>query len=108
MSHTPTPWMLRTFEGSTGMGKPLTIEGDILYHDPNDPTTFFGKWIATFPELVPERREQQKEDAAFIVTACNAHDELVAAARRATEHLSDSYVELDDLREALAKLDDES
>ena len=77
---TPGPWMLRLTKGSDA---PNTIEGDLATADDGE---CYGKWIATFPELVAAHAEQQKVDAALIVAAVNKMPALIAALK-AADHM---------------------
>ncbi|MBA8886128.1 hypothetical protein FHW12_000319 [Dokdonella fugitiva] len=86
--HTPTPW-------HTGEGKAERI----IYADDGfavaDAAVFHGRHV-----------ESPANNAAFIVRACNAHDELVAALRRAVEAAEarmPNATFLADARAALAK-----
>jgi hypothetical protein len=73
MSHTPTPWHVG------GMGSAIAV------HHKGQP---FRVWAAdgggvadvcTRRQLGADDAPEEKANAAFIVRACNAHDELVAA-----------------------------
>lgn len=65
--HTPTPWMV----GKNG--------GDIVYRRPNEPMNVGG--------FVVGETEQDLADAAFIVRAVNAHDDLLGTAIEMRNHL---------------------
>lgn len=77
MKHTPLPWRLRL---KWDDGPVNIIEGNVSF-PPGKPEEWCGKWIALFPTLVPELREQQKVDAEFIVTACTHFEEAIELLR---------------------------
>lgn len=79
--HTPTPWKDGPVFGTEGRA--------VFYQDTTKP----GKW---------QRRLDKAggifslEDAAFIVRACNAHEELLAALKRALPWVKDHAHDWDD------------
>jgi len=68
MTHTKTPWLISTVQGSPG----IMIGGDD------------GSNVVCDMRL----RSSVEANAAFIVKACNAHDELVEACKEAHLYLS--------------------
>lgn len=83
MGHTKTPWQIGFSDGS---GADET--GWCIVADGNEAVVFSGESFGASYGI------KKKVNAAFIVTACNAHDELVAALdsilRRATPHQLDT------------------
>lgn len=79
--HTPTPWIVKKVRTQVGycfnVGPQHIVDdthgGACLYDD----STSFN----------PHAEGEQEANAAFIVTACNCHDELVAALRDAHDLL---------------------
>jgi hypothetical protein len=85
-THTPTPW----YAANWTCHAPVTI----LIDDASDLT---GKRVIAECE--------REEDAAFIVRACNSHEQLIQALRdiiNYAESCDDDSVELDNARLALA------
>jgi len=85
-SHTPTPW----YAACWSCHAPRTILV-------NDASRLTGKRVIAECD--------RDEDAAFIVRACNSHEQLVAALREIinyAEACDDDSVELDNARAALA------
>lgn len=84
MSHTPTPWRVRYYalDGIDGAGRPNVLEGDI---QEADTPHWYGRWIATFPELLPRASERQHADAEHIVRCVNAWDNADALRARLAE-----------------------
>tara|TARA_R110000868_G_scaffold23596_3_gene94767 strand:- start:192 stop:503 length:312 start_codon:yes stop_codon:yes gene_type:complete len=78
-THTPTPWIV----------SPPLGEGAIQIQSTG--LNAYGNWIVA---EVPDRTEEDKANAAFIVRACNAHEELVAALE---ELLNEAQVDESDL-----------
>lgn len=66
MTHTPTPWKMFTTEIGTYIGVGEETGEGIL-------DVGFGVWRSP---------DEAKENAAFIVKACNLHEELVDALKR--------------------------
>jgi hypothetical protein len=75
LSHTPTPWKLEHY----GIGD---SETQIVSYAENKGTKIIAR-LAPHGDF-----EKRESDAAFIVRAVNAHDELIAALKQARE----SYV----------------
>lgn len=71
MTHAPLPWVFRE-QGDANEFCLLTAEG---------------KWVIAFLQNGELMVERQREIAAFIVRACNAHDDLLAALKTVTELL---------------------
>jgi hypothetical protein len=78
INHTPTPWKLE----NTRPNYPSTDPDNRALIVPCDPS--LGTKIAV---MQYHDRQLAYHDAAFIVTACNAHDDLVLAAKAAAELL---------------------
>jgi hypothetical protein len=65
MSHTPTPWVFKNnHDDPTSNAPSYSVE--------------YGNGITIFDDTAYYPQAPQKDDAAFIVLACNVHDELVA------------------------------
>jgi hypothetical protein len=67
MSHTPTPWEVCTSNSHTRITEKYGVDGGVV--------------SATIASDRMAILRIKQEDAEFIVRACNAHDELVAALR---------------------------
>lgn len=78
MSHTPTPWFIN---GPWHIQSQTDIEG---YRANGEPIPALPKIIAKLTPIV-----EREANAAFIVRACNAHEELVKALRYALECLEE-------------------
>ena len=94
MSATPRPW---------------TVER----HDQDDGSINYEIWtngwvlIATYHRVVTlsdADNERAREDAALIVRAVNAHDDLVAALKAAMDHIGNGYQPPDLIEQANAAL----
>jgi len=68
--YTPTPWRTHGLD---------------IYGDTTDGNGLVAVIAAGYPD------DQRAEDAAFIVRACNAHEELVAAAKNALSLMQMTY-----------------
>lgn len=89
-NHTPTPWML---------GRGSLIE--IFAVDPDNPDSVDSTdtlHVATVQRRGAKSVLQRHADAAFIVRACNSHEQLVAAVRG-------SHAAIDRLMARLIQLD---
>lgn len=104
-NHTPTPWYSSTeMDGRHQCYSILTAhedfedDDDTPYH-PLIAQTLHGKGFAP--------KDIAKANAAFIVKACNAHDDLVGACQTALSNLTLKYPEdhlvMKRLKAALAK-----
>lgn len=71
-THTPTPWLVSDFDYTTVYAE---IEDGDFHQEPGI-CSCDGEAIAKI-----EDRDVRRANAAFIVRACNAYDELVAALR---------------------------
>jgi len=71
MEHTPTPWSLTDSESQSQVKA-----GPYVYHP-------------HYSHVAPSM--ELRANAAFIVKACNLHDELVAALRAALPHLIEHH-----------------
>lgn len=84
--HTPTPW----------------------HTDKDDPSTIFnsmGGYVTRIDGNAVQTRAAIEGNAAFIVRACNAHDELVAALQRIQTLPESAGAHMQDIaRAALAKV----
>ena len=81
MKHTPTPWRADS-------GPELSAHiGPYVYGPDNVPVAYVDYQHVGDGAL-------SNENAAFIVRACNAHDDLVAAVEELLEHLADNDPEL--------------
>lgn len=89
MSHTPTPWYVSGFETQAGGNSRVIMGGD-------------GFSIA---HVMDRTTPENIADAAFIVKACNAHDELlIALAEVFSDHGKVNSLEwTDKAAQALAK-----
>ncbi|CAB4164216.1 hypothetical protein UFOVP826_11 [uncultured Caudovirales phage] len=76
MTHTPTPWQVH----ESSPNSPLQIIGNVDYS--NDGTYVDADVVADMGCL-----KCDTANAAFIVTACNAHDALVAVLKRALRNI---------------------
>lgn len=66
IEHSPTPWEV--------------VDGtEIMAADPEIPMGGTGHVIIADTNLIGPKEPRQAADAEFIVRACNAHDELIAA-----------------------------
>ena len=76
--HTPTPWVVRRFPSYTAGARAWVMDAT-----PDGPTG------QVFADLIASPTTSKNSDAnmAFIVRACNAHDELLAACRTFAERL---------------------
>jgi hypothetical protein len=75
MSHTPTPWQIE--ERDCGGYKLADADGEFLSY----------LCQSRYPD---DRKDDEAEaNAAFIVKACNAHDELVAALTAAADWIEE-------------------
>lgn len=72
MKHTPTPWIFRE-QGDANQFCILTKDG--------------GGWVLGLLHNGEPLHAQQEANFRFILRACNAHDELVAALETVTELL---------------------
>lgn len=73
--HTPTPWQIG-----------ITLYPYVHFYGPSDVAGFsvaIGSCVTSFG------KENDEANAAFIVKACNAHDELVAALENVRSIISD-------------------
>lgn len=98
MKHTPLPWETNTAEGR---------ENEIWSANDSYKRVFVGHALRHVETATPQGRI----DAAFIVRACNAHDELVSAVRSLlgcidTELVSLSTVADEALSNTMASLRD--
>lgn len=75
VAHTPTPWKIRPNDLVT---RPALILGE------NDAILAVIEWDT----LVMDDSDEPAANAAFIVTACNAHEALVDALRAAESYIS--------------------
>lgn len=89
-AHTPTPWAVTRFaDGTIGLHSLAREARGEAWNE-----------LATF------RGSRGEENSAFIVTACNAHDELIVAIhklRYAVNRRSNEQEALDESRAALTK-----
>lgn len=76
--HTPTPWQLKP--GETGVNY-IRIRGTSLGHRYKIANVSCPFWKGMHE--MEHDHEESRANAAFIVRACNAHDELVDVAREA-------------------------
>uniref|UniRef100_A0A6M3JP05 Uncharacterized protein n=1 Tax=viral metagenome TaxID=1070528 RepID=A0A6M3JP05_9ZZZZ len=76
MKHTPTPWIIR--------------HNNKEIHDRIMEQNERGEFIGERPNLIARVGTYDQEDnAAFIVTACNSHDDVVAALEELLELLEE-------------------
>jgi hypothetical protein len=94
VSHTPTPWSVQAING--------TMDREIkLFKQPN--------YLYSPMPGVRVKGHNAEANAEFIVRACNAHDELVAALEVAftmakrTYHAGHNVPELEQIQRAIAK-----
>ena len=75
-THTPTPWVIRTFPYGKGGSW-------VMSNTPDGPTG------QVFADLIASPTTSKNSDAnmAFIVRACNAHEDLLAACKTFAERL---------------------
>jgi hypothetical protein len=90
MSHTPTPWQL--IERSCGGFKLADADGEFI--------SFLCS--SRYPDNRPD--EEAEANAAFIVTACNAHTALVKALRDLESVISQGCIPDEAIRNARAAL----
>lgn len=85
--HTQTPWYLIATDGAdfTAIStKPEIKQGDPRWpekYDPENEVLGSSEWLRC-----------TEDDLKFIVTACNAHDQLVAALKNANDFLKNDFV----------------
>ena len=80
--HTPTPWEVQTLSHAHDelwlqighFGRGPIVELNCTAHKMEPGVIAEARWLCT-------SEDEQKANAAFIVRACNAHDDLVAALR---------------------------
>lgn len=86
MKHTATPWVLRHVSGSNFANQEFEIRGMLGKYE-NKAVIFNKDRFAIDGATVCMR----PEDAAFIIRACNAHDDLVEALREAHDALFNGH-----------------
>lgn len=78
MSHTPTPWKLRDGQAITVTQREFGLDCKIMAQGPNTTLANGDFHIAS---------DVTKENAAFIIRACNSHDALASALKTANHVL---------------------
>lgn len=82
MTHTPTPWQLAGITTERLQGNQRSIEADFIHIEAEGYTAGGGiGMVHNKPNGVG------MANAQFVIQACNAHEELVAALEECIEHL---------------------